>query len=194
MIRYSNYNNSIAELLHFKLAIFIIIMFFINRGAIITQAMFFNCDHAMLRYNFYREPKIILELFKKRLITVIKVNLIPAVVIGIGNITLLLISNNNYSYLTLITTFLFIISLSVFFSVHYLVIYYLLQPFNKEMEVKKASYSFVTLGTSIISYLLAHLVLTSEILSILGITFVVIYIIIALLLVYKISPRTFKLN
>lgn len=194
MIRYSNYNKSIAELIHYKLAIFIIIMFFINRGAIITQAMFFNCDHAMLRYNFFREPKVILELFKKRLLTVTKVNLLPAFVIGIGNTLLLLISTNNYSVLTFITTFLFIISLSIFFSVHYLVLYYLLQPFDKNMEVKKASYSFVTLGTYIFCYKLSDLVLTSEILSIFGILFVVIYTVLALLLVYKISPRTFKLN
>ena len=193
MLRYSNYNKSIAELLHYKLAIFIMIMFFINRGAIITQAMFFNCDHAMLRYNFYREPKIILELFKKRLLTVIKVNLLPALVIAIGNIILLLISRNTYTPITLITTFLFILSLSVFFSVHYLVIYYLLQPFNKNMEVKKASYSFVTLGTYLLCYFLAGLVMTSEILSIFGVLFVVLYVIISLLLVYKIAPRTFKL-
>ena len=194
MINYSNYNKSIAELLHIKLSIFIMIMFFINRGAIITQAMFFNCDHAMLRFNFYREPQVILELFKKRLTTVVKVNLIPAIIIGIGNIILLNISTNNYSLLTYITTFLFIICLSIFFSVHYLVIYYLLQPFDKDMQVKKASYSFVTLITYIITYMLTKLVLTSEILSILGIVFVLLYIVISLRIVYKVSPRTFKLN
>lgn len=194
MLNYSNYNKSIAEFLHLKLAVFVIIMFFINRGAIITQAMFFNCDHAMLRFNFYREPSVILELFKKRLITIVKVNLIPAVVIGIGNIILLCLSTNTYSILTMVSTFLFIISLSIFFSVHYLVIYYLLQPFNKDMEVKRASYSFVTMGTYIVSYWLTGLVLTSEILSVLGIAFVIIYIVLALYLVYRISPRTFKLN
>ena len=194
MLTRSNYNHSIAELIHLKAAIFIIIMFFINRGAIITQAMFFNCDHAMLRFNFYREPNVIVELFKKRLLTVVKVNLLPAFVIGIGNTIILLISVNAYSMLTIITTFLFIISLSIFFSVHYLVIYYLLQPFNKEMEVKRASYSFVMMGTYIISYKLSGLVLSSEILSILGVLFVIIYIVAALQLVYKVSPRTFKLN
>lgn len=193
MIKYSNYNKSIAELLHYKLAIFIMIMFFINRGTIITQAMFFNCDHAMLRYNFYREPKVILELFKKRLLTVVKVNLLPAFVIGIGNISLLLISENTYSILTLQTTFLFILSLSIFFSVHYLVLYYLLQPYNKNMEVKKASYSFVTLGTYIVCYFLTNLVMTSELLSIFGMLFVIAYVFLSLMLVYKIAPKTFKL-
>ena len=61
------------------------------------------------------------------------------------------------------------------------------------MEVKKASYSFVTLGTYIVCYFLTDLVMTSEILSIFGVLFVIIYVIISLALVYKVAPRTFKL-
>ena len=193
MVRYSNYNKSIGEFLHLKLAIFVIIMYFINRGSIITQAMFYNCDHAMLRYNFYREPKIILELFKKRLGTVVKVNLIPAFVIGIGNIALLWISSYSYNWITYSTTFLFIICLSIFFSVHYLVIYYLLQPYNKDLEMKKVSYSFVTLGTYVITYWISGILVTSELLSIIGVLFVVLYVVLSLILVYKLAPRTFKL-
>ena len=194
MITKSNYNKSIAELLHLKLSIFIIVMFFINRGSIITQAMFFNCDHAMLKFNFYREPKVLLGLFKKRLITVVKVNLLPAFIIGIGNIILLFISKNDYSYLTYITTFLFIISLSIFFSVHYLCMYYLQQPYNKDLEIRKVSYSITNLVTCILCYKLSDIVMTSEKLSIFGIIFVIIYVIISLRLVYKLAPRTFKIN
>ena len=193
MIKYSNYNKSIAELIHYKLSIFIMIMFIINRGSIITQAMFFNCDHAMLRYNFYREPKVILELFKKRLQTVVKVNLLPAFVIGIGNTILLYISSNNYSILTVITSFIFVLLLSIFFSVHYLVIYYLLQPYNKNMELKKASYTIVTLIIYVATFLLTGIVLQPEILSIIGLLFVVTYLIISFVLISKFAPRTFKL-
>lgn len=187
------YITNISDFLNNNLSWFVIIMFFINRGAIITQAMFFNCDHAMLNYNFYREPKAILGLFKRRLSTVIKVNLLPALVIGIGNV-ILLVMTSNYSILTCITSFIFIISLSVFFSVHYLVIYYLLQPFDKEMEVKKASYSFATMFTYIFSYALTDLVMDSVTISILGIIFSLLYIIISLILVEKLAPKTFKLN
>ena len=187
------YYDAASLTLNKHLAIFIIIMYFINRGAIITQAMFFNCDHAMLKFNFYREPKVILELFKKRLITVIKVNLIPAFVIGVGNVSLLIITGN-YNVLTVVTTFLFVIVLSIFFSVHYLVIYYLLQPFNKDMEVKKASYSIVNLIMYIVTYQFFNLVLDSLKLSVFGILFCIVYIGLSLLLVYKVAPRTFKLN
>ena len=170
-----------------------LIMFIVNRGAIITQAMFFNCDHAMLRYNFYREPDSILELFKKRLIIVSKVNLLPAVVIGIGNIAMLILTKNT-NILTLTTNFLYIISLSIFFSVHYLVIYYLFQPFNKEMEVKKISYSIMTLITYMITYSLTRVTLNPIVLCGIVIIFTIIYVIVSLKLVYKYAPETFKLN
>lgn len=193
VITQNNYANSIGLFLKNKLSWFVIIMFFINRGSIITQAMFFNCDHAMLRYNFYREPSVILGLFKKRLLTVIKVNLLPASVIALGNVILLIFAKD-FSILQLVSTFLFIIFLSIFFSVHYLVIYYLLQPFNKEMEIKKASYSFVTLITYIVSYALSDLVINSTIFSLLGLLFTIIYITIALILVSKLAPKTFRIN
>ena len=192
MLNYNNYFKDISDFMHNKLSWFIVIMFFINRGAIITQAMFFNCDHAMLRYNFYREPDTILALFKKRLLTVVKVNLLPGFVIGIGNIILLVISKD-YNILMCLTTFLFIISLSVFFSVHYLILYYLLQPFNKNLEVKRASYSFATMFTYIISYWLTGLVFNPIILSVFGVLFMVLYIVLSLFLVNRYAPSTFKL-
>ena len=193
VIKKPTITKAISDLLHNRLSIFIIIMYFINRGAIITQAMFFNCDHAMLSYNFYKEPKTIIELFKKRLKTVTNVNLLPAFVIGIGNIILLIILKET-DIDVLLGMFIFIIFLGIFFSDHYLVIYYLLQPFNKDLEVKKASYSFVTLITYILCYNLIDLVLDIKVLSILGIIFTGIYILISMALVYKVAPKTFKLN
>lgn len=194
MLKYPNYNKSIAEFIHLKLSIFILIMFFINRGHLLIRAMFYNCDHAMLSYNFYREPKVILELFKKRLLMTIKVNLYPALVIGIGNTILFLISKNTYTYITIVTTFIFIISLSIFYSVHYLVIYYLIQPYNVNMKPKKISYSVITLLTYYLTYRLSDLVIPSIELSIIGILFTIIYVVISLILVYKVSPKTFKLD
>ncbi len=184
---------AVSNVLHNKLGWFVIIMYFVNRGAIITQAMFFNCDHAMLNYNFYRKPKTLLGLFKKRLLTISKVNLLPALVVGAGN-TILLIISNNYNMLIITSTFLFIIFLSIFFSVHYLVIYYLLQPFNKDLEVKKLSYSFVTMLTYIASYMVVDVVMNSVTFSMFGLLFTIIYILLALYLVVKLAPKTFKLN
>ena len=171
---------------------FVIIMYFINRGAIITQAMFFNCDHAMLTYNDYREPRNLLGIFKQRLLTVTRVNLIPALVVALGNSIILLLLGQDW--ILCITMMIFILSLSVFFSVHYLVIYYLLQPFNKDLEVKKFSYSFATLATYLVSYLMIDVDINAMLLSSIGIVVTISYMIISLYLVYRLAPKTFKLN
>ena len=174
------------------IAWFILIMYFVNRGAIITQAMFYNCDHAMLKYNFYREPKVILSLFKKRITTVVKVNLLPAIVMvfGIG----LLLIQNNFNILNIITISLFILLLNTFFSVHYLVIYYLFQPYNEQMQIKKVSYSILSLGVYIIAYSIRNVVVKPLLFSSVGLIITICYILLSLFLVYKFAYKTFKLN
>ena len=61
------------------------------------------------------------------------------------------------------------------------------------MELKKASYTIVTLITYVATFLLTGIVLQPEILSIIGLLFVVTYLIISLALISKFAPRTFKL-
>ena len=90
--------------------------------------------------------------------------------------------------------FLFIIILSVFFSVHYLVIYYLLQPYNEKMEMKKVSYTIVSLVTYLVAYTLNDIRMPSLYFSLIGLLFTVGYIVVGLRLVYKKAPKTFKLN
>ena len=188
-----NLNDNINSFLLTHLGFFVIIMYFINRGAIVTQAMFFNCDHAMLSYNFYREPRVILGLFRKRLIMLIKINLLPALVISIGNSLLLYFSGGADIY-TYIGMFLYIIFLSIFFSVHYMVLYYLLQPYNKNFQIRKFSYTIISFLTYFVSYMFTDFIMGSLLFSIYTIIFTIIYVIIGCILVYKYSPRTFKIN
>lgn len=185
--------NFIKKITNFNASWLVIIMYCINRGAVVTQAMFYNCDHAMLTYNFYREPKVLMKLFEKRLVTVVKVNLIPAIVIALGTILFLYFTSNTV-IINYITLPLFVICLSIFFSVHYLVIYYLLQPFNKDLKIKKASYNIVYSLTAYIAFMLGEVSMSSLNFSIFGLLFTILYIALALYLVYRFAPLTFKLN
>lgn len=191
-----NNRNSYTDIHNFilnRLGWFVLIMYFINRGSVVTQAMFYNCDHAMLTYNFYRESDVIVNLFKKRLITIIKINLLPAMIIAFG-VLILLIFTGGTSIINYITIPLFIIILSVFFSVHYLVIYYLLQPYNNKLEIKSFSYTFIMAVTCLVCYLLNSIKMSSLYFSIFGLIFTILYIFISLKLVYKKAPSTFKIK
>lgn len=193
LIIFPEFRDNVNNLLHTRLAIFVFIMYFINRGMVVTKAMFFNCDHAMLTFNFYREPKVILNLFKKRLITVIKINLIPSIVIAIGLMLLLFISGGS-NLINYIMIFFFILILSIFFSVHYLVLYYLLQPFSKDLKINDFRYSLASFFTYFVAYNMIDIKLSSTIFCFIGIVFTLLYIVISLIVVYKVAYKTFKLK
>ena len=185
-----NLNNFLLN----NIAWFVIVMYFINRGSIITQAMFYNCDHSMLTFNFYRNPKVILNVFKTRVLPVSKVNLIPAIVIAIGLPILLYISGGTSNILDYISIPIFIIALSIFFSIHYLVIYYLFQPYDRNMKMKSITYSIISAITYIIAYSLTDFKMSTTSFSIIAIIATIAYSIIALALVYKKAPETFRIK
>lgn len=173
---------------------FVFIMYFINRGSVITQAMFINCDNSMLTYRFYRSPKAILTLFWKRLLAIIKINMLPSLVIALGLPTLLFLtggSNNLYDYGLI---FISIINLSIFFSVHHLVLYYLLQPYDINMKAKSTTYGMVNGVTYFLCYMCIDLEIPTTMFTSFIIIFTVLYIGISLFLVYKYAPRSFKLK
>lgn len=193
IIEYPKDQPFIHNFLKGHISFLIFLMYFINRGEIVTQAMFFNCDHAMLTFNFYKRPKVILELFKRRVITLIKINLIPAMVIAIG-FPLILSLTGGMTVIEYICIFTLIIFVSIFFSIHYLVIYYLLQPYSKQMKMKSPTYLFVNLATYFLCYMLTKINLNSILFCITVIFFTILYVFIALRLIYKKSPTTFKIK
>jgi len=190
----SSARDGINNMISTSLAYFVFIMYFINRGNVITQAMFINCDNSMLTYRFYRSSKVILSLFKERLLTVIKINMIPSIVIALGLPLLLFItggSSNPYDYLLL---FVSIIFLSIFFSVHHLVIYYLLQPYDINMKARSSTYSIINGLTYFICYMCIDLTFDTTIFALFITIFSFIYVLVAIFLVYKYAPVTFKLK
>lgn len=192
IIFFPKYQLLVYDILSNHLGIFLFVMYFINRGLVLTKAMFYHCDHAMLSFNFYRNPKVILNLFKTRLLTIIKVNLIPAFVLSFGLFFIYIFVGGKF--LEAIMILIFIIILSIFFSVHYLVLYYLLQPFNKNLDIKDFKYNIICFLTYYVTYSLMDIRLSSFLFSLYGIIFTIIYILISLILVYWLAPNTFKLK
>lgn len=172
---------------------FAFIMYSVNRGGGFTSALFVNCDHCLLTYSFYKQPKHILKLFRLRLWEIIKINLLPAVVIATGIVSLLAFCGET-EVINYVIAFTTIIALSIFFSVHYLTIYYLLQPYNAGTEIKSGSYQFITWITYMISFIFIYVRIDIKIFGIGAIAFCVLYCIIASILVYRLAPKTFRIR
>lgn len=191
---FPDFNENLNNIPLTYLPYFVFIMYILNRGTTITQAMFMNCDNGMLTYRMYRTPKVILSLFKERLKTLIKLNLLPASVIGVGLMALLFVTGGTDNILNYFILFISIISMSIFFSVHYLVMYYLLQPYNANTEIKNSIYGIVQGATYFICYYMIEFHLPTIFFGTMVTIFCILYSIISLVLAYRFAPKTFKLR
>ena len=172
---------------------FLFIMYYINTGQRVAKIFFMNCDSAMLTFSFYKERKVILNLFKERLKSIIKMNLIPSLALSVGIIILLLVAKN-YSLNDYILIFLSLNAMSVFFSVHNMVIYYLLQPYNANSDIKGGSFQIINMITYFACYYICQMKIDIHIFATFILIFSILYIIISLYLVNKYASKTFKIR
>lgn len=184
----------INSILLVMLPYFVFIMYCINRGQEVCKAMFMNCDHSMLTYGFYRKPKVLLNLFKERLKSVILINLLPAFTLALGLVFLLYITGGTTQFLDYPILFFSILAMSIFFSVHHLVLYYLLQPYNQESETKSATYGIANGATYLFCYYMLKIRIPIFTFGCCTILFSILYCLISLFLVYRYAPKTFHLK
>lgn len=173
---------------------FAFIMYLINRGTGFTKALFMNCDHSLLTYSFYKQPGFVLRLFQIRLREITKINAVPALVIGVGLCLILYASGGADNPLNYVVLLVSILAMSVFFSIHYLTIYYLLQPYTAGTEMKSGTYRIIMILTYVACYAMMNLRLPILVFGAACIAFCVLYSITACVLVYRFAPKTFRLR
>lgn len=173
---------------------FTFIMYSLNRGTGFTRALFMNCDHSLLTYACFKEPRHILALFRIRLWEIVKINAVPALILGGGLALLLWASGGTANPLEYAVLVVSILAMSVFFSIHYLTIYYLIQPYNAATELKSGAYSLVMMATYLVCFALMNVRMPILAFGLACIGFCAIYSVAACILVYRLAPRTFRLR
>ena len=84
--------------------------------------------------------------------------------------------------------------MSLFFSIHYLTLYYLLQPYNAGTEMKSATYQIAMFATYIVCYSMMQVRLPILVFGLACIAFCLIYSVVACILVYRLAPKTFRIR
>ncbi|MBQ9886833.1 MAG: hypothetical protein IJM37_08270 [Lachnospiraceae bacterium] len=135
-----------------------------------------------------------MKLFKIRLKEIIKINLLPAAVVGAGLEILLILSGGTDDFVNYAVVVIAPVALSIFFSVHYLTIYYLLQPYNAGTEIKSGMYQVIMYITYMVCYIMMQIKIPTLYFGLAAIAFCILYCIIAGVLVYKFAPRTFRIR
>lgn len=176
------------------LPFFVLIMNYTSIGERVCKAMFYNCDLSLLRYGFYREKNTILSNFKIRLIKLSGLNLVPACAICLAVTLLFLLSGESWVWGEVILFWVAILCLSLFFSVHHLFMYYIFQPYSTELNMKNPFFFIVNslvLGLCFVSIGLQNVPSYFTLIVLLA---TIVYIVVALTLVYKLSSRTFRVK
>lgn len=170
----------------------IFICYLMSTGPKATKAMFYNCDISLLRYGFYRESGSVLATFTLRARNVIGTNLIPAAFMSIGLFILELVAGGTGR--ELLPVGLLVLTMSIFFSVHNLVLYYLLQPYSTDLSVKNPLFSVINGATYFLSFLCFEMKTAPENFLFYTVLGTAVYVVLALIAVYKFAPRTFTVK
>ncbi|HEM5239854.1 TPA: hypothetical protein U1338_000745 [Streptococcus suis] len=167
------------------------IMYVASSGKVVAQMVFVNCDISMLHYPFYREAKTIIAGFNYRFWQTCKLNLIFASSLFL---TIMVLGRFAFSMETILLTALLLISLTALFSFHDLFIYYILQPFTKDMDVSNPLYKFLSGALYWVAYLNIKLDIGSHLYILLISIAMIIYVSIGYWILLKKAPQTFRLK
>lgn len=172
-----------AMLLRWSPTALFFIIYLVNRGGEFTKALYMNCDYSLLTFSFFKRPECIFRLFLIRLCEIIKINLLPALTIGMC-LSALMYHNigNEVDYIIII---LESICLSIFFSIHYLLIYYLLQPYNVGTHVKSGDYRIAEMAPFLVCLWIIKMDIPSFYLGMVSISLCVLYYFVAVFLVRR---------
>lgn len=165
--------------------------YFTFSGNYFIKYCFYNMDYPLMKSNFYRKPEYIMEAMKIRFVKLLKNQSIPFILMMIMIICI------NQSYQLGIEHLLISLASGIlgvlFFSLHYLFAYYIIQPFTKDLEIKNPLYN----GLTYIIYMSAYLMMSSSIIQYIFVSLIVfsiIYIILGFLGLKYLAPKRFKLR
>jgi hypothetical protein len=173
---------------------FVFIMYFASIGDRVCRAMFYNCDISLLRYAFYRQRGAILSNFRVRLLRIALLNAIVAVAISVAVVGLSLIFGLHWTMTDMASFAITILFLSLFFTVHHLFLYYVFQPYTTELGMKNPFFKIINTAVYVLSFLSMRIDSPPSYFTLIVLISTFVYIVAALILVYRYAPKTFRVK
>lgn len=170
----------------------ILVIFFMTVGEKVCKAIFYNCDLSLMRYSYYRSAAY--EHFRIRLGLVMRLNLLIGAALGAALTAIAAAGGGDWLSLELVMLWVCVISLSVFFTVHHLFMYYFFQPYSTELNVKNPLYHIVNMVVSSASGAAIILRASAVPFTVIVFSLTLVYFAAALVLVRKYGSRTFRVK
>ena len=176
------------------LPVLVFIMYCCSSGENLIKAMFFECDASLLKYGYYRSNGAIHSCFRIRLKYMLRTEL-PTVGVFCGGILLnMIILRQMEHWLQILEILLSVCMLTVFFSMFFLCIYYIFQPFTEDGGTVGIGYKICTMGVYLISYSCLQLDTPPAYFALLVLLVTVVILMVGFLLAWTLAPKTFHLK
>ena len=163
-------------------------------GNRICKAMFYNCDLAMLKFGWYRHPKVILRNFVLRFRRVCGVNLIMSAALCVMFTAMVLCAGAHPPIKEYIAFMVALLALSVFFSVHSLGMYYLFQPYTSDLKIKNPFFGVINWIMYAICYACIQIRSTPTWFTPVVLAVTVLYSAVILFFVWRRAPKSFRVK
>lgn len=170
------------------------VLYMLNTGSYMSHAMFANCDSSLLMFAFYKQPKALRTMYRLRVASVIKFNLIPTILIAVFSVfTIYFTGGEEYVFQWIFTVLTIVLSM-ILFSIRHMFFYYMLQPYSSDFMVKSKVYGFLTFVIETVIFVIMCTPTPAWILTIILGLFSIFYFVLFDKLVYKFAPKTFRIK
>ncbi len=174
--------------------VMVFIMYCASSGQNLTKAMFYNCDIFLLKQGYYRSKEAILQGFKIRLSYMLKAE-IPTLLIFCGGIVVdTFLLRQQQHVLQMLSIILCICSLTVFYSVLFLCMYYIFQPFTEGGSQTGFGYRACSAAIYILSYSCLQLDTVPTFFASLVLVVTVVLLAVSFVIARLVAPKTFRLK
>lgn len=170
------------------------VLYILNLSDPITKSFYINCDNHMLHHSYYKEPKIIFLGFIYRFKKILLCNSFVSVLLFLILILIKILLGVYINVFDLFMLFITIISLNLFFSFHFIFMYYIFQPYSSNNCLLNPLYKIISYFVYILAIFFLIIKINYITYSISVFIFSIIYLLIGLLIIRKIGRITFKLK
>ncbi|MBS5079255.1 MAG: hypothetical protein E7B11_04100 [Clostridiales bacterium] len=184
----------LSENLCVLLPYFVFIMYAMSVGDKSCRAMFYNCDISLLRYGYYRKPGTILQNFKIRLIRISLYNLAVGIALCAVAVIFCILCQTTIFSIDLLAFSVSVMLLAVLFTVHHLFLYYVFQPYSTGLDIKNPFFTAINSAMYFICFMCLKIEAGGAGFTMAVLAFTICYIAVALVLVYRLAPRYFRIK
>ncbi len=174
--------------------VLIFVMYMLSGTARVCKAYFFHCDESMLRYGYYRKPRVLLGMFTRRIRSLLPWEILPALPMAAVFLAAPVLLGHAAEWYRGAAVAAEAVLLAVFFTTYHLFAYYVFQPYTHEATVRNPFFSVF----NALVYLAAWIGLNAEIdsvwLPVIVLGVIAVFVPAALVLVHALSPKTFRVR